>query len=327
MSIYTSILTGGSNNHQTTSEEVNYHATDFIAEGVVGAVTNTSGVAPATGAFAVNAQGTPNMTVAVSTGVGYVQATPTGGSSQTLRIYNNASSNVTISANSSGSTKYDWVYIKVDPDNAANPNSAADNVATLVTSRSSSSSSDDGTPPTYGYPIAVVTVANGASSITNGNIADKRERTGTTSAAQNITPNTIKLGYAERTSVFTTTTANLWVDVTSLSVEVTVPSGGRDIKITGYIPAIKQSGAAGNVISVSIRESTTALQNTVYNSPVSNYNVPVGSVVARVSAPSSGSHTYKVSVAQSNADTLTVEAGNGSTTTTWGAAFILVEAI
>lgn len=142
-----------------------------------------------------------------------------------------------------------------------------------------------------------------------------------------LSTSAIKIGYAERTTVFTTTTANAFVDVTSLSVEVTVPSGGRDVKITAYIPAIKQSGAAGNVISVAIREGTTVLQNSVFNSPVSNYNVPVGDVIARVSAPSAGSHTYKVSVAQSNTDTLTVEAGNGSSTTTWGAAFILVEMI
>lgn len=174
MSIYVNVLTGGSNNHLTTSENANQIATDFISEGVVGAITNTSGVAPATGAFAVNAQGTPNMTVAVSAGVAYVQATPSGQASQMLRVYNNASANVTIAANSSGSTKYDWVYISISAANAATPNTAGDNVATLVTSRSTSATTDDGTPPTYGYPIAVVTVANGASSITNGNIADKR---------------------------------------------------------------------------------------------------------------------------------------------------------
>lgn len=175
MSIYVDILTGGANNHETTSEAANHLATDFVEEGVIGVVTNTSGVAPMTGAFAVNAQGTPDMTVAVSAGVAYVTATPTGQASQMLRVYNNASANVTIAANSSGSTKYDWVYISVNATNAAAPNTAGDNVATLVTSRSSSATADDGTPPTYGYPIAVVTVANAASSITNGNITDIRQ--------------------------------------------------------------------------------------------------------------------------------------------------------
>lgn len=174
MAITTSIITGGINNHTTSSEEANAYATDFVSEGVTGTISNTGGVAPATGSFAVNAQGTPDMTVAVSAGVAYVQATPSSQNSQTLRVKNSASSNVTISANASGSTKYDWVYIKIDPTNANAPNTAADNVATLVTSRSSSASTDDGTPPTYSYPIAVVTVANGASSIANASIRDVR---------------------------------------------------------------------------------------------------------------------------------------------------------
>lgn len=174
MAITTSIMTGGVNNHPTTSEDANGIATDFVTEGVIGTITNTSGVAPATGAFAVNAQGTPNMTVAVTSGVAYVTGTPSSQNSQTFRVYSTASENVTISANSSGSTKYDWVYIKLDATLLNAPTLAGDTTATLVTSRSTSNSSDDGTPPTYGYPLAVVTVANGASSITNSVIRDIR---------------------------------------------------------------------------------------------------------------------------------------------------------
>jgi len=174
MALYVSALNGGTNNHPTTSEEANGYATDFVTEGVVGSISNTNSVAPMTGAFAVNAQGTPDMTVAVTSGIAYVTATPSGQSSQSLRVRLSANQNVTISANSSGSTKYDWLYVKVDPTNANNPNLAGDDVATLVTSRSTSNSSDDGTPPTYGLNIAIVTVSNGASSITNGNIRDTR---------------------------------------------------------------------------------------------------------------------------------------------------------
>lgn len=174
MSITVGILQGGTNSHETSSEEVNAIATDFVNESVVGTITNTSGVAPATGGFAVNAQSTPDMTVAVSAGTAYVTGTPTSGNSQTFRVKNSASANVTISANSTGGTRYDWVYISLDADALKDPASDASDVATLVTSRSTSASTDNGTPPTYGYNIAVVTVANGASSITNGNITDKR---------------------------------------------------------------------------------------------------------------------------------------------------------
>ena len=174
MSIFTSILTGGDNNHETTAEYANGAQTDLIGEGVVGTITNTGGVAPATGAFAVNAQGTPAMAVDVSSGVAYVTATPTGQNSQNLRIRSTATEEVVISANSTGSTKYDWIYLSVSATNAANPAVNGDNVTTLVTSRSTSSASDDGTPPTYGILLAKVTVANGASSITNANITDAR---------------------------------------------------------------------------------------------------------------------------------------------------------
>lgn len=174
-----SILQAGTNSHTESSENVGAIATDFISQGVVGAITNTSGVAPTTGGYAANAQGTPNMTVAITAGVAWVTGTPTAGNSQTFRVKMTSSENVTIAANSTGGTRYDYIYIKLDAAKLANPNLAADDVATLVVSRSTSNTVDDGTPPTYGYLIAKVTVTNGASSIANANIADSRTRTGT----------------------------------------------------------------------------------------------------------------------------------------------------
>jgi hypothetical protein len=197
MSLTTGILQYGTGSHSTSSEEANGVATDFISQGVVGTISNTNGVAPCTGAFAVNAQASPNATVAVTAGYAYVTGTPTSQNSQTLRVRNTVSTNVTIAANSSGSTKYDWIYIKLDPTNMANPNAAADNVATFVTSRSSNASTDDGgSTPTYGYNIAVVTVANGFSTITNANITDKRSRSGATaSGTTTATSSWNALGY------------------------------------------------------------------------------------------------------------------------------------
>ena len=137
----------------------------------------------------------------------YVQGTPTSQNSQTFRIKNTASSNVTISANSSGSTKYDWVYIKLDATKLNGPNVAGDDAATLVTSRSTSQSSDDGTPPTYGYPIAVVTVANGATSITNGNIRDSRANCIVNLGSSSVSSGWTDLGYALTLSQLTGTVA------------------------------------------------------------------------------------------------------------------------
>lgn len=173
--ITTSVVTGGTNSHATTSYEVNGVATDFIHAGVVGPLTNTAGVSPATGSFAVNAQGTPAMLVDVSAGVAYITATPSGQASQKLRAYMSATyTSYAIASNASGSTKYDWIYLKVDPTAANNPASDASDVTALYTSRSSSNTTDNGSPPTYGTPLAIVAVANGASSITNSNITDAR---------------------------------------------------------------------------------------------------------------------------------------------------------
>lgn len=169
-----SVLTGGSNNKTTTAEEINAPMTDLFSDGIVGTFGNTAGVAPMTGGLAVNAQGSPNMTVAVTAGKAYVTCTPTSQGSQRLRA-NIAAQNATIAANATGGTRYDWIYVSMSASGAANPAVDGTGVATITVSRSTSSATDNGTPPTYGYNIAVVTVANGASSITNGNITDQRE--------------------------------------------------------------------------------------------------------------------------------------------------------
>lgn len=232
MSIIVSKLTAGSNNHLTTAEEGNAVYTDFVSEGIVGSVTNTSGVAPATGGFSVNAQGTPDMTVAVGSGVAYVTGTPTSQNSQTFRVKNSASANTTISANSSGSTKYDWVYIKLDATNLNTPNTAGDDVATIVTSRSSSSSSDDGTPPTYGYPIAIVTVANGASSITNSNIRDIRTQVALNTGSNNATDGWTALSTTTLTTATGYNKGQKEYDITSSADLTGVLSPGMRLKVT-----------------------------------------------------------------------------------------------
>lgn len=208
MTLYTSLLTAGTNSHAESSENANAVATDLLSPGVHGVITNTSGVAPTTGDFGVNAQASPNMTVAVNSGVAYVTATPSSQNSQNLRVRNTASANVSISANSSGSTKYDYVYVSVDATKAANPASDASDAATLVVSRSSSNTTDNGTPPTYGTLLAIVTVANGASSITNGNITDMRVRSVAVGGINDTNGNEIIKASATTSAVNEITVAN-----------------------------------------------------------------------------------------------------------------------
>lgn len=181
--IITSVVTGGTNNHATVSSEGNTYATDFISQGVLGSISNSGGVGPGTGSFGVRQDSSPDMGITISgTGnttntqsIAYIKCTPTSQDLQVLRARMSTDyTGYTINANATGSTVYDWIYLQASATNANTPDSAADNVVALYTSRSTSNTSDNGSPPTYGILLAVVTVANGASSIVNANIADKR---------------------------------------------------------------------------------------------------------------------------------------------------------
>lgn len=260
-----SVLTGGTNNHSTTSEEVNAIATDILSDGVVGAISATSGVAPTTGSFAVNAQGTPNMTVRVSAGQAYVTGTPTSGNSQRVRVSMATYEDVVIAANSTGGTRYDHIYIALDAAKMKDPAVDASDVATLVASRSTSSSTDNGTPPTYGYKLAVVTVANGASSIANASIADSRSQTGATALSLIdgiVTPEDLVSG---------TGTSWGWTSYTPTLTNVTTGNGtlsayykqiGKTLVVKGSFTLGSSSSISGQItITHPVTTTTTGLVN------------------------------------------------------------------
>jgi hypothetical protein len=136
----------------------------------------------------------------------------------------------------------------------------------------------------------------------------------------NMPTSAITLGYAERTSNFTTTTGGSFVNVTDLSVTVTVPAGGRRIKITGYAPFLGSTQVAGLGIDLAVQEDATLLTMASFTTPVVGY----GSHMVAISTfvPSAGSHTYKITAKQvTNGKTLTIAAAATSI------AFILVELI
>lgn len=111
------------------------------------------------------------------------------------------------------------------------------------------------------------------------------------------------LGYNFTTENFTTTSTSV-VDVTDLDVEVTVPSGGRALKITAFCPQILSSQSAGNVIDMYIREGSTTLEYSRFTTPASNYGKEMSVVWISDGAVSAGTHTFKVSVYQQAAGTL-----------------------
>ena len=269
--IITSVVTGGTNNHTTVAEEANTIATDFVTQGVVGAITVGSGSTAGTGSFAVTQDATPDMGVTVLSGQAYITATPSSQDSQVLRARASANyTSYTINANASGSTKYDWIYLSVSATNANAPSAAADNVTSIYTSRSSSNTTDNGTPPTYGLLLAIVTVANGASSITNSNITDKRFNTSI--GAQN---------------------GSLIVTQQSTGLDAIIQAAGQDANIninlkpkgTGLINLMAGLGGTGLASAVQSFTNTGTGGGIFYYIDMGGLKILTGETVSETSAP------------------------------------------
>lgn len=254
-----SITTGGNNNATVTASEINALATDFIADGVVGAISLNTG-SGGSGSFAVNAQGTPGMSVRVSAGQLYCAATPSGGTSQRVRVSMDTYEDVTISANATGSTRYDFVYAVISASALANPGANKDDVVTLTTSRSTSSATDNGTPPTYGYKLAVVTVANGASSITNSNITDSRTRTGANYAASGAEISSAQVAAGVPVQMVSTNYSAVATGTTLLPYDDTIPQNTEGTEFMSQ--AITPKSATNTLII----EATIFLSNSATNS-------------------------------------------------------------
>lgn len=120
-----------------------------------------------------------------------------------------------------------------------------------------------------------------------------------------------ELGYAQVTTNQSSITTE--VDLTSLSVTVTVPSGAR-IRIHACV-SVSNNGTDGRT-TVYIKESTTKLGTGSVHNAVASSDSTINAFV--ILSPSAGSHTYKLS-AEANAGT-----SNTSSSST-APSFILVE--
>jgi hypothetical protein len=158
-------------------QSVTLPAEDLRA-GLVKSLTGTTGIAQPT-AMAVTAQGTPNMTVAVAAGGALIPGTQSANQG-VYGVWNDASVNVTIGANGSGNPRIDLVVVMM---NDIGGGYAAPPTPAGTTSNAPQFQVVQGTPagsptppatPVNAVPLAQIAVANGASSITNGNITDVR---------------------------------------------------------------------------------------------------------------------------------------------------------
>lgn len=124
------------------------------------------------------------MSVLVDPGVGYIpNSNYSSVDSDTLKCWEcvvTAQETLSISANSAGSTRYDLICLKLDT--AIVPDSTASNIATLVVVQGTAGAGQPATPSDY-LLLAVITVVNGETAITNDEIDDQRTQIAFSKAA------------------------------------------------------------------------------------------------------------------------------------------------
>jgi hypothetical protein len=175
MSIKVVPVTAGTNNLQTTAEESSRLLSWQFTEGVP-QVGSIGIAAPHTGDFAT--QSNSNATVKIKAGKMIVKATPTDGVEGLFLVTLSADTNITIAENSTGSTRYDKIYIHLDADTLANPPADGDFTEALALKTQRDAASGAALTDTNSMLLCEITVATGfptsPTEITNANIWDRR---------------------------------------------------------------------------------------------------------------------------------------------------------
>lgn len=127
------------------------------------------------------------------------------------------------------------------------------------------------------------------------------------------------LGYAAITSNFTTSSTGD-VDVTGLTTTVNVPSGAK-VKVTLFIGSMNCSASGVKSLKAILKDGSTAINESSYNYGTANSTYNYLFTVLYYGTPSAGSHTYKATVNQDAAGTITLTAGSSKPS------FILVETV
>lgn len=114
------------------------------------------------------------------------------------------------------------------------------------------------------------------------------------------------IGLRQIISSFTTSTFGSFVDVTGLLMPIIAP-GNRKVLLTAYSYTMSASSANPN-LQFAIQESTTELTEASSIQPAANFGTFRNAEMP--TTPSAGLHTYKATVAQNGAATLTLGAAS-----------------
>jgi transposase len=145
-----------------------------MLKALLGGNTMNSGVVQS-GDFTVTAQSTPNMSVRSASGFAFIESSESTTHGGAYYVHNDASVTLTVAASHATLTRYDLVVLRVkDQEYSGTVNEAA----LEVVQGTAASSPSEPAVPANAIVLARITVAAGATTITNANIADRRARAG-----------------------------------------------------------------------------------------------------------------------------------------------------
>lgn len=178
----------------------------------------------------------------------------------------------------------------------------------------------------YGISVSSGKITNAA--ITNATIGSAQIATNGISAT-NLATNAISLGYVQITTTSYSNATTSATYVTGLGVQVTIPAGGRNIKVTVQVPWLQTSAAPKySYLSIwsgtAVGTLTTQLQQiNLFNGSTATSNGSGGQCIyVSDTPPAAGTAYFNVAIAADSSSTTTL-AGVSATSP----AYILVEAI
>jgi hypothetical protein len=127
--------------------------------------------------------------------------------------------------------------------------------------------------------------------------------------ATTIDDEAITLDYEQLTSN-TGITGTSYIDLSGLSLTVTVPTGGRYLRVEGFASTISTTSAE-NVVTLAIRDGSNNVVSSIRSNIRSGTNQSLGSVVYKRQL-SAGSYTFKLSASRDVNTGTTTLAGSSS---------------
>ncbi len=202
-----------------------------FANGVVGIMNGAAGADP--NHFSVQADGT-DLVLTVRGGWVFVvkDVGTTSFDPRTYMVESSGPINYTVPSNSSGTTRVDTICLRIDQ--SITPDATGSNLPSIYNVQGGASSAL-GNAPSDGalyYPLALVTIDNGETSLTSGDVADKRATT--TSA---VNPFLGQLNITGRPTSGTYTAGQVIIDINGMVCECITsgtPGGWRTSGGTYY---------------------------------------------------------------------------------------------